>query len=344
MPRPYANIAEVFARLAETPKQLSFDNARYGVDVWQAELREKLVDLLRLPVMPAEPPPVEVITSEDCGGYTREKIVMQAVDDLGVPAFVLRPKEYHGPRPAVIALHGHGPGKGIPVDLPPPDYDVSEIHDGQRDYAVQAVEQGMIALSPDLRGFGELMLDDEFSRKQGHSCTQLACRAMHTGRTLLGMRIGDLIQFVDHLEARDDVDAKRICLTGNSGGGTASLYLAAVDTRIAVTVPSCAFCTFADSILSIHHCPCNFVPDLAAQAEMVDVAGLVAPRPMLIVAGRDDAIFPIDGVRRAFEKLQAIYTAAGAAENIALHIGDGGHRYFKEPVWQFVGERLASIE
>lgn len=344
MPRPYANIAEVFVRLTNTPKQLSFEAARYGIDVWQAELRERLVDLLRLPVMPADPPPVETITSEDCGSYIREKIVMQAVDDLGVPAYLLRPKEDHGPRPAVLTIHGHGPGKCIPVDLPPPDYDASEIRDGQRDYAVQAVQQGMIALSPDMRGFGELMLDDEFSRKQGNSCTQLACRAMHTGRNLLGMRIGDLIQFVDYLESRHDVDNKRICVTGNSGGGTASLFLAAVDTRIAVAVPSCYFCTFADSILSIHHCPCNFVPDLSTYAEMYDVAGLVAPRPMLVVAGRDDAIFPIDGVRLAYEKLLKIYAAAGAAEDVALHIGDGEHRYFKEPVWQFVGERLADIE
>ncbi|MBN1341114.1 MAG: prolyl oligopeptidase family serine peptidase [Phycisphaerae bacterium] len=344
MQRPYANISEVFAHLARARGRLSFAQAATSFDVWHAELRERLIDLLRLPVLPTEPPPVEVITSEDCGAYIREKIVMRAVDDLGVPAYLLRPARGGGSRPAVLAIHGHGPGKSIPVDLPPPDYDTAGITEGQRDYAIQAVNQGMIALAPDLRGFGELMLDDEASRQHGNSCTQLACRAMQAGRNLLGMRIADLIQFVDWLEARDDVDPKRICATGNSGGGTATLFLAAVESRIAVAVPGCYFCTFQDSTLAIHHCPCNYVPDLSTYAEMYDVAGLIAPRPLLVVAGQDDDIFPIQGVRRAFEELKEIYAAAHAERNIELYVGKGGHRYFSERVWPFIGEKLADIE
>ncbi len=336
-------MSEVFTQLASLQGRLSFGLGERDFNLWQAELRERVVDLLRLPVLPAEPPPVEVITSEDCGTYTREKIVMRAVDNLGVPAFLLRPKLMQGPVPAVLALHGHGPGKVVPVNLPPPDYDPREISEGQRDYAVQAVEQGMIALAPDLRGFGELMLEDEFSRGHGSSCIQLACRATQTGRNLLGMRITDLIQLVDWLEAREDVDAKRIWATGNSGGGTVTLFLAAVDARIAVAVPSCYFCTFRHSTLSIHHCPCNYVPDLSTYAEMSDIGGLVAPRPMLIVAGRDDDIFPIEGVRQAYAELERIYHAAGAGANVELYVGEGGHRYFSERVWPFVKEKLASI-
>ncbi len=340
----YADVTQVFSDLAATKGRLTFVEGKKDFVLWQAELRERLVDLLRLPVMPGQPPDVEVLTSEDCGSYIREKIVMRAVDGLGVPAYLLRPTQHRGPRPAVLAIHGHGPGKCIPVNLPPPDYDVTGITEGERDYAVQAVEQGMIALAPDLRGFGELMLDDEFSREHGNSCIQLACRALQTGRTLLGMRIADLMQFVDWLQTHPDVDAKRICATGNSGGGTVTLFLSAVDRRVAVAVPGCYFCTFQDSTLSIHHCPCNYVPDLSAYAEMHDVAGLIAPRAMLVVAGQDDDIFPIDGVRRAYAALEKVYAAAGAEQNVELYVGHGGHRYFKERVWPFIGENLAEIE
>jgi len=342
--RACVNVTDVFARLASTRGRLSFATHERGFDFWQAELRERLVDLLRLPVLPTEPPPVDVVSCEDCGSYLREKIVMRAADDLGVPAYLLRPARQDGPRPAMLAIHGHGPGKCIPVNLPPPDYDAAGIAEGERDYAVQAVAQGMIAVAPDLRGFGELMLEDEFSRQHGNSCTQLACRAAQTGRNLLGMRIADLMQLVDWLEARDDVDPARICTTGNSGGGTATLFLAAVDTRIAVAVPGCYFCTFQDSTLSIHHCPCNYVPDLSTHAEMYDIAGLVAPRPMLIVAGQDDDIFPIEGVQRAYGELQKIYAAARAEQNVELYVGRGGHRYYKERVWPFVADKLAAID
>ena len=344
MQRGYANITELFAQLTGLEPRLGFARHAGNVDLWQAGLRERLVDLLRLPVLPADPPPVDVISTEDCGVYVREKIVMHAADGLGVPAYLLRPARRHGQAPAVLAIHGHGPGKSIPVNLPPPDYDVTGITEGERDYAVQAAEQGMIALAPDLRGFGELMLDDEFSREHGNSCIQLACRATQSGRNLLGMRIADLMQFVDWLESRDDVDVKRICATGNSGGGMATLFLAAIDARIAVAVPGCYFCTFAHSILSIHHCPCNYVPDLGIYAEMYDVAGLVAPRPMLVVAGQDDAIFPIDGVRCAYAELQKIYAAAGAQQQVELYVGQGGHRYYKERVWPFIADKLAGID
>ena len=73
----------------------------------------------------------------------------------------------------------------------------------------------------------------------------------------------------------------RIAITGNSGGGTVSLFAAACDTRISVSVPGCYFCTFAGSIGSIAHCDCNYVPGILRLGEMHDVAGLIAARDFL---------------------------------------------------------------
>ena len=132
---------------------------------------------------------------------------------------------------------------------------------------------------------------------------------------------------------RDDVDAGRIGVMGNSGGGTISLFSAALLPRISFAMPSCYFCTFADSIMSIKHCTDNYVPGLLTHAEMPDVMGLFAPKPVVVVAGKDDPIFPIRGVRKAFRHLKNIYRAAGAADRCHLSVGPGGHQFYADVAW-----------
>ena len=75
---------------------------------------------------------------------------------------------------------------------------------------------------------------------------------------------------------------------------------------------------------------------MLALGEMYDVAGLIAPRPFLAIAGVQDAIFPIEHVRIAFERLQRIYAAAGEPERCELYEGAGGHRYYKADAWPFL--------
>jgi pimeloyl-ACP methyl ester carboxylesterase len=66
---------------------------------------------------------------------------------------------------------------------------------------------------------------------------------------------------------------------------------------------------------------------------MYDILGLYAPKPIVIVAGKDDDIFPIDAVEYAFKRLKKIYIAAGAGDNCQLVIGDGGHRFYADDAW-----------
>jgi pimeloyl-ACP methyl ester carboxylesterase len=68
-------------------------------------------------------------------------------------------------------------------------------------------------------------------------------------------------------------------------------------------------------------------------AEMADVLGLFAPRPVVIVAGQQDEIFPIAGVQEAFAQLQRIYAAAGARDQCRLVVGPGGHRFYADLAW-----------
>lgn len=162
------------------------------------------------------------------------------------------------------------------------------------------------------------------------------------GRTPIGERVWDMSRLIDWAIETQNVDSHKIAITGNSGGGTISLFAAACDTRITVTVPSCYFNTFRGSIGAMRHCDCNYVPGILRLGEMYDVAGLIAPRAFLAVCGREDPIFPVDQAEYAYKELQKIYTDAGVPEKCRLFIGEGGHRYYKKPVWPFVHESFES--
>jgi hypothetical protein len=66
---------------------------------------------------------------------------------------------------------------------------------------------------------------------------------------------------------------------------------------------------------------------------MADIAGLFAPRPVVIVTGESDQSKPIQAVREAFADLKAIYRRAGAEDKCHLVVGEGGHRFYAEKSW-----------
>ncbi|MBM4047432.1 MAG: DUF1284 domain-containing protein [Planctomycetes bacterium] len=336
---------ELLRLAAEVAPDLSFGRVKPGDPRrWQQELRAALLDVLRIEPKPGGTPRCLIHESAQCEDYTRIKMHIEGHDDVGIPCYLLIPKDLKKPAPAVIALHGHGPGKVIPAGIAVDENARKLVQDGERDYAVQAAKRGYIALAPDQRGFGETMLQQDVKAKGGSSCVQASARLMQLGKTILGERALDTMTCVDYLLSRSDVDPSRIVATGNSGGGTATVFGVAVDERFAAAVPSCYFCTFRDSIMAMSHCICNFTPGLMAKMEMYDLCGLHAPKPMLIIAGKDDPIFPLAGVKEAFERLTEIYDAFGARTNLELYIGEGGHRYYAARVWPFLEEKLGRRE
>ena len=337
---PQTSVGARFAALiGEAQPRLVFAARRGTVPDWQAELRSELRELLVIDEPAARPGAGEVVSERDMGDYLRQYVRFPGRDGITIPAYRLVPKGLRGPGPAVICLHGHGPGKVVPAGF---EQDLKgrpvEIV-GERDYAVQAVREGYIALAPDLLGFGELMLPDDVAADRG-GCDQLGFRALMAGRTLLGMRVAAVSSCVDCLLTDQYVDPARIVCTGQSGGGTATLFATALDTRLALSLPSCYFCTFKASILAMSHCSCNYAPGLLNLCEMPDVAGLIAPRPLLVIAGAEDPIFPLAGVQEAYQQVQGMYDALGAAANLELYVGPEGHRYYKARAWSFVREHL----
>jgi dienelactone hydrolase len=215
-----------------------------------------------------------------------------------------------------------------------------KIESEERDVAVQAVRQGFIAIAPNTRGFAPANVPDITARHGDRNCRSQLIHCLLAGRTAIGERVWDLSRLIDWTVALPEVDASRVLMMGNSGGGVATLYASACDTRIKVAVPSCSFCTLVGQNGVVHHCDCNAVPGILAWGEFSDVAGLIAPRHLLIVNGRRDSLFPLAEVDRAVEGARKIYATAGIPERFAHRYGEGGHRFYAALMWPFIRNAL----
>jgi len=281
----------------------------------------------------------ERISSETLKDYIRESWLLWVEPSLSLPFYLLKPLSAQGPLPLVLTPHGHNPPH-LYAGIFTTEEERKGIVDGDRDIAVQAVKEGYLVIAPTARGFGETRTATDKQENKLCSCRIQLMHGLLYGRTPIGERVWDISRLLDWALENCEVDSTRIAITGNSSGGTISLFAGACDERITVVVPSCYFCTFAGSIGSVHHCDCNYVPGLLTLGEMYDVAGLIAPRPFCAIAGEEDELFPIAEVRVAYEKLLHIYNVAGVPDNCQLYIGKGGHRYYKQGAWPFIHQHF----
>ncbi len=375
-PKPYNDAAHFNTLYENTPGTYAFRATdKEGLSAWQEAFRPKLREALGLDNMASDlseyVPKAERLDSEDLGSHVRERWYLWVEPTVPLPFYLMLPKgtkpragrvegspEGNGRenmKPEADRVDGHpsGTGRGgkLPLVLVPHGHnhphiyvgisrdEAEEAHmlEGERDIARQAAaEEGYVVIAPTTRAFGETRTEKDIQADRMHSCRDQLVHDLLVGRTPIGERVWDTSCLIDWAIENLPIDANRIAITGNSGGGTISLFASACDTRIALSMPGCYFCTFAGSIGTIHHCECNYVPGMLRMGEMYDVAGLIAPRPFCAIAGRYDTIFPIAEVQAAFDRLRAIYAVAGAEDRCVLSIGEGGHRYYKTPAWDFV--------
>jgi dienelactone hydrolase len=267
---------------------------------------------------------------------TVEKLLFTAEAGADVPAYLCLPHQRpSGARlPLMVCLQGHSTGMHNSVGLDQATESIVVPVEGDRDFALGCLERGVAALCIEQRSLGE-RAETKQQRKFFHNgCHDAAMRALMLGRTLLGERVFDVSRALAYLATRPEIDPTRIGVMGNSGGGTVALYAAAVLPKLAFVMPSCCLCTYRESILSIYHCTDNYVPGLAVDLELADVAALIAPRPLVAVAGTNDEIFPLAGVRRCFDSVKTVYDCLGAGERLRLVVGSEGHRFYASPAWE----------
>ena len=308
---------------------------------WQKQFRKDLEKTLGLDRMRKEMngfrPEARQLDSEDAGTFTRERWEIYTEPDVLLPIIILRPKNLTGNVPLMITPHGHSKNTELYAGVYYNERDRELAEEGERNIALQAVEEGFIAIAPTARAFGKTRTKSGLEADAVSSCHEYMLHDLIVGRTPVGERVWDVMKIIDWALENLPVDPSKVMVSGHSGGGTATIYAGAVDTRIAYCLPSGSFCSYEKSILAMPHCECNYLPGMLNLGNMGDLAGLLAGRYLCIIQGKGDGIFPMDGAQEEFAKTEEIFKAAGKGR-CAIAFGDGGHRYYKEPAWRFIHE------
>jgi dienelactone hydrolase len=279
---------------------------------------------------------VELGPIEDCGDHTRQEAFIATEPHFRLPFWYLQPKG-DGPFPLALLPHGHDKnGKDTHVGIAPDDAFKEKIEVEDRDVALQAVRRGYAAVSPGVRGQGDLGIGDINKRHGARDCRSHFMHAILAGRTAMGERVWDMMRLIDWAQDVPQIDTTNILVMGNSGGGVITLYTAAVDTRVTIAVPSCSYCPFIGNSGLIHHCDCNAVPGILRFGEIWYVAALIAPRRLLLVNGQTDTLFPVEEVDLAVERCEALYQIAGVPHQMAHNYGPAGHRFYSDLMWPFI--------
>ncbi|MHC4981731.1 MAG: alpha/beta hydrolase family protein [Planctomycetota bacterium] len=310
----------------QAPRRMAF-RARSveEFEAWKGQFRAELEKLLALAGRRRPPASAEKLQARDRGRYVQEKYALDVSEAVKAPIYVLVPKAKPPFKP-VLAFHGHNPSVQYILGNYPDEKTAAEQIAKDNNYAQVLAESGYLVCAVEQRGFGERL---STCFQEGWSCSDrhLAFSYMMQGRCLIGERCWDGMCAIDYLLSRDDVAGQAVAATGNSGGGTTTLWLSALDDRITVSIPSCYFCSFKASIIDLRHCECNYVPGILNLSEMGDLAALIAPRPFRVIAGEQDDIFPIAAVREQFETVRRAYALLGAEEKCSLAVHPGPHSY-----------------
>ena len=304
---------------------------------WRAALLAAIRGLLG-PLPDAAPLDPVVTATETFTGYTQHRVVYRTAPDVEVPAYLLIPEgaSANRPRPAVLVLHGHGQGKEPLVTR---DDSTPNIYGA---LARRLAQAGFVTLAPDAVGFGDRAVDfRRYDNRDGCNVNYLKLALF--GHNLMALNIWDDMRGLDYLASRPEVDANRIGCAGLSFGGTRTMYLAALDARVRAALVSGYLSTFrAYAISTGNFCGSQFLPGIYRYADVADVHGLIAPRPLMIQAGLADRGFPVEASRNAHAHLAHIYTAAGASHVLERDEFDGGHEINVPPAIDFMQRHLAT--
>jgi hypothetical protein len=285
---------------------------------YQEQRREDLWGLLGdLPWrhVPAAP---KLVSREDHGTYTLERLVLDLNGVEPVPAVLLIPKKIKKPAPGMLFIHWHAGQYYLGKE---------QLLKGtlqQPAYAPVMAELGIVTLAIDSWCFGERQHE-----KDGLQGEQDAFKLMlWRGQVLWGMMMFDEYRAMDYLASRPEVDAQNLGTTGMSMGSTKAWWLAALDPRVKLTVDICCL-TDADALIAVnglfHHGVYYFVPSQLKEFDTTAINELIVPRARLSVNGRKDLLTPPEGVEKIRDNLMPLYRKFGREEDCHVELFDCAH-------------------
>ncbi|MHC4394944.1 MAG: alpha/beta hydrolase family protein [Planctomycetota bacterium] len=284
---------------------------------YQKRLRRKLIEALGgLPERTPLNPQVTGVIHRD--GYRVEKIIFESQPKHYVTAALFLPEteKHQKPYPGVLVPCGH--------------YKNAKAAGSYQTMGALLALNGMAALVFDPIDQGErIQVPDhqpELWGTSGHN--MIGVGSILLGRNTARFEIWDGMRAIDYLQSRPEVDAKRIGCTGNSGGGTQTSQLMALDERIIAASPSCYITNLYERILDLgpQDAEQNIYGQLAFGMDHADYLMMRAPMPILVCAATDD-FFDIRGTWNSFRYAKRLYTRLGFAERVDLLENDAGHNY-----------------
>ena len=334
---------------------------------WQKIARARVLEQVFY-APPAVPPTPEIIRRTERDDYIEEYLTFQTTPDVRVPAYVLVPKKQTAPAPGLVVLHCHGGyyvwGKEKVVGVEKEHPQLSEFK--QRLYegtsiANELARRGYVVITIDMFYWGErrMLLEEDppayrerermtaeeiaaFNRRSSQNEQLVARSLMTAGITWPGVMLWDDLRTLDYLASRPEVDRQRLGCIGLSVGGYRSFLLAALDPRIKAAVDVGWMTSFASNIrrhvlntvgLTFH------IPGLYRYLDLPDLAALIAPRPLLVINGSKDGLFPREGVDKAFQKIEACFRKAGVPERQRCRLYEAPHEFNRDmqaEAWQWL--------
>lgn len=291
-----------------------------SLEAWQAkrdEYREQYFYMLGLSPLPQKTPLNATVTGRLEGdGYVVEMLHYQSWPQLYVTGNLYRPAKIEPGQklPAVFYVCGHS-GRG---------------RNGNKvafqSHGIWFARHGYVCLVVDTLQLGEIAAFH-------HGTYNLNRWWWHSrGYTPAGVEAWNGIRGIDYLCERPDVDPERIAVTGISGGGAATFWVAAADERVKVAVPVSGMAdleSYVPNRVINGHCDCMFLYN-TFRWPWTRIAGLVAPRPMLFVNSDNDRIFPMDANERITNRLERLYSLYGESDRFDTVVSVGGHAYRKD--------------
>lgn len=299
-----------------------------GVEAWQKraeDLRRQMRVALGLWPMPTKTPNNAMVHGKiDRGDYTVEKVYLESFPGHFVTGNLYRPKNRMGRLPGVLCPHGHwrdgrfydAGSKALEEQL----RTGAEKHDPCGRYPLQArcvqlARMGCVVFHYDMVGYADSVQLDHRPGLREHMCTPerwgyFSPQAELRMQNMMGLQTYNSIRALDWLAELPDVDPGRIAVTGASGGGTQTFILCAIDPRPAVAFPAVMVSTAMQG-----GCTCENACYLRIGTGNVEIAALIAPRPLGMTAADD---WTKEMPTKGFPELQQHYAMLKAADRVAL--------------------------
>ncbi|MBN2508523.1 MAG: prolyl oligopeptidase family serine peptidase [Verrucomicrobia bacterium] len=330
---PGDEMIQAYLAAEATRLHASFTNDVRSPADWEsrrAVWREEYLYMLGLWPLPARTPLHAAVTGTLEGdGYRVDLVHYQSRPRLYVTGNLYRPAGggAGGRLPAVLYVCGHS------------NQGRSGNKTAYQSHGIWFARHGYVCLMVDSLQLGEIAAIHHGTYRENrwwwHS----------RGYTPAGVECWNGIRGIDYLVSRPDVDPERIAVTGISGGGAATFWIAAADGRVKVAVPVSGMAdlpSYVTNRVINGHCDCMFLHN-TFQWPWTRIAALIAPRAQLFANSDADRIFPMDANERVIARLERVYSLHGRSDWVDAVVSIGGHAYrqdLRQAAYRFINAHL----